>query len=103
MFNTQNVPHRFHSCFGLKAREYWQEDLKADLDSRRWTGMGKNECSHLANVMSAALTAFFNPAVRPPEHNRCLQREPNGSSGVLWSFHPSTSTEIFRIQLQNSP
>jgi len=64
--------------------------------------MGKNECSPLTNVMSAALTPFFNPGVCPPEHNRCLQREPNGFSGVSWSFHPLTSIETFRIHLQNS-
>jgi hypothetical protein len=50
--------------------------------------MGKDECSHLANVMSAALTPFFNSHVGPPEHNRRLQGEPYGFSGVSRSFHP---------------
>ena len=68
--------------------EYREEELKADLDSRRWAGIPNNECAHLANVMSAALTPFFYSSVRPPEHNRCLQGEPNSFSGVSWSYHP---------------
>ena len=97
LFNTQNLSHGFHSCFGLKSREHWQEDLEADFDSRGRTIMGKNECSHLANVMGTALTPFFNSSVRPPEHNRHLQGEPNGFSGVSWSFHP-----LPQLNLQNS-
>src|SRR6267143_2001728 len=102
LFNTQNPPQRFQSCFLLRAREHWQEDLEADLDSRRWAGMGKNECSRLADVVSAALASFFDPGVCPPKHDRCLQREPNGSSRASRRFHPLTPTETLRIRLQNS-
>jgi len=93
LFNPQNLPQRFHSCFGLSPGEHWQEDLEADLDSGRWARMGKNECSRLADVVSAALTSFFDSGVSPPKLDQCLQREPNGSSRASRRFHPSTPTK----------
>jgi hypothetical protein len=88
LFYPQNLPHRFHPCLGFSSREHWEEDLKADLRSRRRACPGTNECSPFANVTSMALTLFFNPAVCPPKHNWCLQGEPDSLSGVSWLFHP---------------
>jgi len=55
--------------------------------------LAKNECSTLAHVTSVALTLFINSSVCPPEHDRCLQGEPYGLSGVFLRFHPLPQLE----------
>src|SRR5258708_8799869 len=93
LFNAQHLPHRFHPCLGFSSREQREEYLKADLRSQRRACTGKNECSTLAHVTSVALTLFINSSVCPPEHDRCLQGEPYGLSGVFLRFHPLPQLE----------
>ena len=95
LLDPKNVTVDFdRKCF-CRVGDRFKKDSKSDSSAKWRTGSRKNKCAALTDVTTAAFTLLVIPIfVRPPKHNRSLQRETNCFSDAGCELHIAPSVRL---------
>jgi hypothetical protein len=95
VLNPKDVTVEFDRKSFCSVWDRFKGESKSDTSAEWRTGSRKNKCAALTDVTTAAFTLLVIPIfVRPPKHNRSLQRETNCFSGAACGIHIAPSARL---------